>query len=123
MIAAAIAIVVLVACTVMSFQRHALFANAINLYEATLAGNPNSWLAANNRGALYDRAGNFEKSAALYEQAIRAQPDYGPAYFNYGVVLSAPRPDCTRAIDLFREALRRKPELSGGNEQPGHCIV
>jgi tetratricopeptide (TPR) repeat protein len=51
----------------------------------------------------------FEAAAATFQAALRAKPDFGPAWFNYGYAL-ARAGNVRGAIDPFREAIRHNPE-------------
>ena len=51
----------------------------------------------------------FQAAAATFQAALRAKPDFGPAWFNYGYAL-ARAGNVREAIGPFREAIRHNPE-------------
>jgi adenylate cyclase len=47
---------------------------AIDFVDRAVASNPNSYVAWNNRGWVYQRAGRYEEAILIFERAIRVSP-------------------------------------------------
>jgi tetratricopeptide (TPR) repeat protein len=82
-----IAIAIVALFTIASREQSAIYASDVQLYEATLAKNPNAWLARINLGAIHHRSGQAETATQEFRQAIESNPDYADAHYNLGVVL------------------------------------
>jgi Flp pilus assembly protein TadD len=85
------------------------YRSAETLYRATVARNPDAWMAWNNLGylELANPARNAE-AIAHFQQALRLRPDYAEAQGNLGLALTqAGRP--AEAVPHLQESLRLKP--------------
>ncbi len=93
---------------VLTFRQCRMYADSQTLYEATLAKNPDCWMAYNNLGIVLKNKGLNAEAIEHYKKALELRPDYPEAYNNLGVILSeAGRYD--DAIAAFERALRRLP--------------
>ena len=103
-----------------SLQR--LARNAVIVLSLTLAGllpatlaqpqtDAERWAELLKRGTEQARAQNWKDAAADYRQAIAAKPDDPVAHFDLGNALAA-LGESDEAIQEYREALRRKPDLA-----------
>ncbi|MFH1039398.1 MAG: tetratricopeptide repeat protein [PVC group bacterium] len=64
-----------------------------------------------NRGANYQRAGQFEAARQEYLRAINARPDFYQAFYNLGTLYNqAGRPD--EALSTYKQAARLKPDFA-----------
>lgn len=118
----AAAIGVVAGLMVLTWRQSGLYAEAMTLYEATVAGNPDSWLAHNNLGGLLTEADQLPQAIEHYEHALRLKPDYPDAHNNLGVALrrSGRLPE---AIAHFREALRLKPDYLQAHYNLGSALA
>jgi tetratricopeptide (TPR) repeat protein len=80
------------------------YADEPTLYQATLASNPQSWMAHNNLGLWYKNHGDSDKALMHYQEALRLRKDYPQAHNNLGV-LYEDRGDLDNAAAQFRAAL------------------
>jgi Flp pilus assembly protein TadD len=81
----------------------------ITLYQATLAANPECWMAHNNLGVNLARAGNLPEAIEHYQEALRLKDNYPEAHNNLGnALVRIGRPD--EAIEHYRRALRLQPD-------------
>ena len=96
---------------IVAFNHSREFADAETLYRATLARNPDCWLAHNNlAGVLILRPTHQEDEALVHlRTALRLAPDYAEAHNNLGVVLQR-RGELEPALAEFREAIRLVPD-------------
>jgi tetratricopeptide (TPR) repeat protein len=94
---------------VMTFHQSAQYADAETLYRATLAKNPDAWLAHINLGYVYLRQQRFELAVAETREAIRLNPDLPQAQNNLGsAYLGLNQAD--QAVAAFRQARQLKPD-------------
>ncbi len=90
----------------LTWRQSRIYENDETLYSAVIAGNPDCWLAHNNRGNARAARGDYELAFADFNQAIAAKPDYAMAYYNRGNAfksigrLDSAIADYSRAIDL-----------------------
>lgn len=61
---------------------------AIDIYTDVIALDPSQATAHNNIGVLFANAGKTDAAREQFIAAVRAQPDYGGAWFNLGLSLS-----------------------------------
>jgi tetratricopeptide (TPR) repeat protein len=79
------------------------------LYRATLAGNPDCWLAENNLGGVLQRSGRVAEAIGHYESALRLKPDLFEARNDLGLALASVG-RLGDAVDNFDAALRIHPD-------------
>lgn len=76
-------------------QKAGNFAMAEINYQKTLLLDPynTSWqkFIINNRGVMYARQGDLEKSEAAFDEALRIDPNYKPAQLNLGFIYETRR--------------------------------
>ena len=84
------------------------------LYRATLARNPDSWMAHNNIANLLAKspAGAETEALAHYEAALRLRPDYAEAHNNLAIELMRRPGREPEAMAQYREALRLRPDYA-----------
>jgi tetratricopeptide (TPR) repeat protein len=94
------------------------------LYRATLARNPESWLAHNNLGGmLSQRPGGLQAAMAEYEAALRLEPDYPETHNNRGIALLKMRGRRQEAIAELETALRIKPDYVEAHNSLGIALA
>lgn len=105
----ALALVFGVPLGALTFHQSAQYADAETLYRATLARNPDAWLAHINLGFVYLRQQRFELALAETREAIRLEPGLSQAQNNLGsAYLGLNRID--EAVAAFRLARQLKPD-------------
>jgi tetratricopeptide (TPR) repeat protein len=116
------ALLVLVLAAITWRQAH-LYADAETLYRETLRRNPACWLCANNLGVLRLQSGRSESEAlAVFQQAIRLNPQYAEAHNNIGSILQQ-RGDLPGAIAEFRLALAAEPNYPAAARNLGLALA
>lgn len=78
------------------------------LFQHALAVTDGNFLAHNNLGLTWQRAGRLDAAARELSEALRLAPDYVDAHFNLGITL-AQQGRLDAAAAEYREVLRRAP--------------
>ena len=106
---------------ILANRQSRMYSDGETLYRATLARNPDCWMAHNNLALELARspAGKAE-AIAHFRDALRIRPDYPEAHNNLAVELAKSPGSLPEAIAQYEEALRLQPELRGSPQQPGH---
>jgi Flp pilus assembly protein TadD len=104
-------VLVLGAFGVLTCRLSANYANADTLYRATLANNPDCWLAHNNLANDLMRSGQVDDAIYHYQQALRLDPAAPEADENLGIALGRAGRSA-EAIDIFERALRLRPDYA-----------
>lgn len=107
-IAKAAIVLPLCALAALSWQQCHIYADGITLYQATLARNPNCWLAHNNLGMTLAAKGDLPGAIAQYNAALQVKPDHINALVNLAIALDR-QGNRQRAIDYYRQALQVDP--------------
>lgn len=132
----ALAGLLLAALAVLSFRQARAYAGPDELYRATLARNPGSWLAHNNlaarlltagradiaAGRIREAAGVLDEAVAHYREALRYDRTDPEAHDNLGLALAAEGRGA-EAIAEFEAALRMNPALGQAHYNLGLALV
>ena len=102
-----------------SNEQSRIYADQPTLYRATLERNPGCWLAHNNLGVWYQRAGDLDGAVAQYRAALRLKRDYATAHDNLGNVLRQMPGRLGEAVGHFEEALRLQPDDADAHDNLG----
>jgi tetratricopeptide (TPR) repeat protein len=111
--------IVVLACV--SHLQSRSYADASTLYRATLALNPDSWMAHNNLGVWYEGVGETEKAVAEYNEALRLRPDFFDAHDNLGGILLKIPGRAADAAAHFQAALALKPDSADTHDSLGNA--
>ena len=85
------------------------YRDAETLYRATIAGNPDGWMAHHNLGRLLARtAGGLDEAIAQFQAALRLKPDHARAQYSLGVALQRVGRNA-EAVPHFEAAIRLEP--------------
>jgi protein O-mannosyl-transferase len=104
----AVAGVALVVLALLTWRQEAIYKDEVTLWRATLATNPNVFIAQNNLGGLLLTEGRVGEAEAYFRQAIALEPTYPEGYDNLGIVLhDTGRID--EAIARYRTAVQLDP--------------
>jgi len=87
-VAAVAVLVVAVAFGTMTHAQSRDYRDSETLYTATIARNPDCWMAHNNLGELILNRpdGDLKEAARHFNEALRLKPDHAIAYSNLGVI-------------------------------------
>src|SRR5664280_1101095 len=96
-----------------------VYADGVTLYRATLARNPDCWMAHNNLALILVKspAGGAE-AVAHYQEALRLKPDYAEAHNNLAAALADLPGRESEAIEHCEQALRIHPDFA-----EAHCCL
>jgi tetratricopeptide (TPR) repeat protein len=107
---------------VLSNLQSRVYADEPALYKATLALNPESWMAHNNLGVWYQAGGNSGSAIAEYGEALRLRPDYFDAHNNLGSVLLKEPGHAAEAAGQFQAAIAIKPASADAHDSLGNAL-
>ncbi len=96
----------------LTWKQGAIYADEETLWRATLAVNPNSWLAHNSLGIRYGQSGRRDEEIAEYEKAVTLDPDYAEAHNNLGNAL-AREGRAEEAVSEWDKAITLHPRMAG----------
>jgi tetratricopeptide (TPR) repeat protein len=117
--AAAIGLVAVLAA--LSWRQSPEYADGDTLYEATLAQNPDCWLAHNNLANRLLQEGRLAEAVGHYQAAARLDPSDPESDDNLGIALAfAGRRE--EAMASFREALRLRPDYADAHYNLGLAL-
>ena len=107
----------------LTWRQCALYRDVETLYSATLARNPECWMAHNNLGGHLSEAGFLPAAIAHFEEAIRLKPDCSDAHNNLGNALSRIPGRSAEAISELETALRLEPGMAQAHSNLGWVLV
>jgi tetratricopeptide (TPR) repeat protein len=97
---------------ILTWRQSGHYRDAETLYRATLASNPESWMAHSNLGvALVETPGRVPEAIAEYHAALRLNPNDAQTHTNLGNALAQMPGRLPEAIAEFHAALRLRPSL------------
>jgi tetratricopeptide (TPR) repeat protein len=118
----AVAVVVLAVLGALTWRQSGTYRDVITLYEATLAKNPEAWMAHNNLAIAYVEAGRAADALPHYEAALRLRPGYAEAENNFGYALLAlNRP--ADALAHLQRATQLRPEYAEAHNNLGRAFM
>jgi tetratricopeptide (TPR) repeat protein len=95
----------------LTWRQSRTYADIDTLYRATLARNPDSWLAHNNLANDLLAAGQWDEAIYHYQQAWRLDPTRPEAASNLGIALGRAGRSA-EAVVPFEQALRLRPDYA-----------
>jgi tetratricopeptide (TPR) repeat protein len=104
----ALCAVLLTTMGILTWQQCEMYADAETLWRATLARNPESWLAHNNLGAILRKKGQVNEAIIQYQDAIENMPENESIHFNLAKALYE-KGRVAEAIAQFQSALQLDP--------------
>ncbi|MGA3269108.1 MAG: tetratricopeptide repeat protein, partial [Verrucomicrobiota bacterium] len=107
---------------VLTWRQCGMYADAETLWRATLAQNPDSWLAHSNLGVALSAQGKFDEAIQHCERALQLNPDDAEAHCNLGVVL-ARQGQLPQAIQQYQQALQINPRFAGACDDWGNALA
>ena len=93
----------------MALHRLKRHADALASFAKSLAINPNSFTALNNRGSTLLDLHRYRDAIQDFDRALALRPDYVDACINRGIALTALK-DYDRALASFTQALKTRPD-------------
>ena len=93
----------------LTWRQCGMYADLETLWQATIARNPNSFLAHVNLGSVLVQQGQVDEAIAHFKRALEARPDYVGAYNNLGNALLQ-KGQVDEAMEQFQKALAFQPD-------------
>jgi tetratricopeptide (TPR) repeat protein len=106
----------------LTWRQARIYRDAETLYTATLAHNPDCWLAHNNLGNLL-AAAHPDEAIAHYEAALSLKPDYADAHYNLAKTLSNLPGQRDAAIAQYEAALQADPAYADAHNNLGILLA
>lgn len=104
------AVAMLVPLALLTWRQSTTYQSSAALYTATLANNPDCWLAHNNLGGeLLEDPTRLPEAISHFQAALRLQPNYPQTYDNMGLALSRTPGRLAEAVSYFETAVRIQP--------------
>lgn len=105
----AMATLVIAVLSIIAWMQVGHWRNSVSLFSHALAVTKDNHLAHNNLGVALNAAGEKEKAAFHYAEAIRINPRYSSYHYNYANHLAA-HGKTEESISHYTEALRLEPD-------------
>jgi tetratricopeptide (TPR) repeat protein len=118
---AAVAGIIVLLFTVLTWQQSRLYANALALFGDTVKKNPDSWIVQSDYGLELSRRGKPEEAISHFQAALRLNPACAAAHFHWGNALA----DLNRpleAIDHYRQAIKEVPNYAEAHYRLGMTL-
>jgi tetratricopeptide (TPR) repeat protein len=96
---------------ILTWRQCGMYADNETLWRATIARNPDSFLAHNDLGLLLSQKGQMDEALEHYQKALEIKPQYVPAHYNLGNAFLQ-RGQWNEAIACFQKALEINPNVS-----------
>jgi len=119
---AAVCGALLVSLGVLTWRQCRIYADEETLWQATIATNPDSWMAYNNLGIKRRQAGRLDEAITHYKKALEINPRYAEAHFNLGnafVHVGQPK----EAAAQYNQALQLHPRYPAAHANLGAALL
>lgn len=83
----------------------------LTLYRATLARNPEAWMASYNLGMELAARGQIDAAVASYHDALRVRPGYAEVHANLAMALFTQPGHLDEVVEHLQTAVRLSPDL------------
>lgn len=104
--------------SIKTFLQAGIWKNSLALWNYTIARSPESFLAFNNRGRVYEHRRQFDLAMADYKEAVRINPTYAKTHKNMGMIYEG-MGDIEAAIEAYSKAIQINPNFSGAYNNRG----
>jgi protein O-mannosyl-transferase len=112
----------LVTLATLTWRQCGIYADLETLYRATIARNPDCFMAHYNLGIALGEQGQLDQAISHYQDAIRLKPGYADAHNNLGNALSE-QGQLDQAISHFQEAIRLMPGCADAHNNLGNALL
>ncbi len=113
---------VVVALSVLCFDRARVFSTEEGLLRDTVARNPAAWGVQNDLGAVLAARGEYGEAKGCFEASLRAKADYPEAHVNLGRILLM-QGQVEEAEEHFLEAVKVQPQNAEAHRSLGNILA
>ncbi len=92
----------------LTWQQSRMYTDIETLYQTTIDGNPECWMAHTNLGTVLIGKGRLDEAIAHWQKALEINPDDTQAHNNMGLILAG-RGQFDKAIAHYQRALDIEP--------------
>jgi tetratricopeptide (TPR) repeat protein len=103
----------------LTWQQSRIYANSEALYRATIARNPDCWMAQVNLGNILYQANRIPEAMDLFKQALRIKPAVGHYSIGNALVLKG---RTSEAIEQYKQALQIDPDYAEAHHNLGSAF-
>jgi protein O-mannosyl-transferase len=108
---------------ILSWRQSGIYTDQETLYRATLARNPNSWMAHHNLAkALAEKPGQLQEVIEEYRASLRIYPDFAETHNNLGNALAQIPGRLDEARNELEISLRLNPDYANGHYNLGNVL-
>jgi tetratricopeptide (TPR) repeat protein len=118
----ALCAVLLMALGMLTWRQCGMYAGVETLWQATLARNPDSWLAHNNLGTILRQKGRVDEAITHYQEALQLRPDNESVHFNLARAFYQ-KGKLDQAIAQFQLALQLEPADMEAQNNLAWCLA
>jgi len=120
--APALSALLLLTLGILTWRQCQMYASAETLWRATIARNPNSYLAHNNLGTLLLRQGRSDEAMAQFQKVVALAPDYEVGHYDLGHALFR-QGRIDDAIAEFRRAVELDPAYAKAHNNLANLLL
>ncbi|MBI5692553.1 MAG: tetratricopeptide repeat protein [Verrucomicrobia bacterium] len=106
----------------LSWRQTQPYRDVFSLYQHTLAGNPDCWMAHNNLAEAHAREGRYAEALPHLEHALRLRPDFPEALNNLGDTLTR-LGRAREAVSPLERALVLQPRFAEARNHLGIALA
>jgi protein O-mannosyl-transferase len=118
----ALCAVLLATLGTLTWQQCGMYADAETLWRATLARNPDSWMARTDLGIILFSSGDVDGAIVQYQKALAIDPDLAKAHYNLGLAL-AHQGKVDEAIAEYHKTLAIDPDMALAHDNLGVALL
>lgn len=106
----------------LTWRQSALYRDPVTLYQATLARNPDCWMAHINLGRRFTELRRLPEAVLEFSRAVALRPAEPAAHYGWGTALAL-QGDLAGAIERFEAALRLQPGYTKARANLGSALA
>ncbi len=110
--------ILLAVLAVAAWRRSLVYVDAETLWRDNVAREPSAWVAHNNLGGAYLRAGKVEEAIQQFDLTLQINPDYPVAYYNLGGAWKR-LGRLPEAIEYYQRAVQVRPDYAEAQNNLG----
>ncbi len=112
----------LVVLGALTWHQAGQFADKQTLWRATLAGNPDCWMAHHNLGLELAKQGHVTEAIPHFQRTLQLKPDDAEIHYALGLAL-ATQGKLAEAIPCYQRAIQLKPDYADALNYLGNALA